>query len=223
MLNLRRQNRLNTTMMKKFAALFITLMFSTMASAIPLRFEEGKHYQVISSVASSEPKLTEYFSFYCPHCFKFEPIAKILAKSLPANAKFEKSHVDFMRTAPKEIQGALTRALVVSEKLGVDDKVIPAIFNQLHVKRVAFKSDDDIINLVSTLGVDTEKFTKLFNSSGAKRAAENMKKVQHDLSKRNVLTSVPMFIVNDKYKINARELRSEQDYKDLIAFLLAMK
>ena len=211
-------------MMKKFVALFITLMFTTMASAIPLRFEEGKHYEVINSVASSEAKLTEYFSFYCPHCFRFEPLAKSLRESLPENAKFQKSHVDFMRVVSTDIQAALTRAMVVGKKLKMGDKVVGAIFDRIHVQRKAFKSEDDVLDHVSTIkGIDMAKFTKLFNSNGAKRAAEKMKAAQNDLTSRNVLTSVPLFIVNDKYKINGRELRSEQEYKDLIAYLIKLK
>lgn len=194
-----------------------------MASAIPLRFEEGKHYEVIGTVASPEPRLTEYFSFYCPHCFRFEPVAKSLKASLPKNAKFVKNHVDFMRMASAEIQGALTRAMVVGEKLGMGDKVTEAIFNRIHVKREPFRSEKDVSEFIATLGGDTEKFMKLLNSSGAKRAAGKMKSMQDKLSQQGVLKSVPMFIVNDKYKVVTTSLSSEQEYKDLVAYLLTLK
>lgn len=209
--------------MKKFAVLFIALVFSSVASAIPLRFEEGKHYEVISNVASPEPRLTEYFSFYCPHCFRFEPLAKSLKASLPKNAKFVKNHVDFMRNASPETQAALSRAMIVGQKMGMGDKVTEAIFNRIHVKREPFGSEKDVAAFVATLGGNSEKFQKLLNSSGAKRAAGKMKTMQDKLSQQGVLTSVPLFIVNDKYKINSREVRSEQEYKDLIAYLIALK
>lgn len=210
--------------MKKFAVLFIALIFSSVASAIPLRFEEGKHYEVIGTVASPEPRLTEYFSFYCPHCFRFEPLAKSLKASLPKNAKFVKNHVDFMRIASPETQAALTRAMVVGEKLGIGEKVTEAIFNRIHVKREPFGDEKDVAEFVTTLGgKDAKKFAKLLDSSGAKRAVGKMKKMQDSLSKQGVLTSVPMFIVNDKYKIVSSALRSEQEYKDLVAYLLTLK
>lgn len=209
--------------MKKFAALFIAFIFTSVASAIPLRFEEGKHYEVISNVSTPEPTLTEYFSFYCPHCFRFEPLAKSLKASLPKNAKFVKSHVDFMRNASKETQGALSRAMIVGEKMKMGDKVTEAIFEHIHVKRESFNSEEDVTKFMATLGGDTKKLQKLLNSSGAKRAAGKMKTMQEKLSAQNVLTSVPMFIVNGKYKINSRELRSEQEYKDLVAYLIALK
>jgi thiol:disulfide interchange protein DsbA len=211
------------TIMKKFAVLFIALVFSTMASAIPLRFEEGKHYEVIAKVASDKPNLTEYFSFYCPHCFRFESVANELEKSMPEGAKFVKSHVDFMRSASPAVQQALTRAMVAGDKMGMKHKVVDAIFKQIHVDRKPFTGEDDVHALISTLGGDSDKFKKLMSSFGIKGAANKMKKTQDDLTARNILTSVPLFIVNDKYKINAKELKSMDDYKELVAFLLTMK
>lgn len=64
---------------------------------------------------------------------------------------------------------------------------------------------------------------KLLNSSGAKRAAGKMKSMQDKLSQQGVLKSVPMFIVNDKYKVVTTSLSSEQEYKDLVAYLLTLK
>lgn len=209
--------------MKKIAVLLITLLFTTMASAVPLRFEEGKHYEIISQTASSKPKLTEYFSFYCPHCFRFEMVAKALERNLPKDAKFVKSHVDFMRSASPEVQASLTRAMVAAEKMGVKEKVVEAIFSRIHVDRKPFKDVTDVNKLVADLGVDASKFDKLVNSFGVKGAAKKMKKVQDELTGKGVLTSVPMFIVNDKYKILPQELKSMEDYKDIVAYLLTLK
>lgn len=208
--------------MKKIAAILITLVFSSMASAIPLLFEEGKHYQVIPGVASAEPKLTEYFSFYCPSCFRFEPVANMLKNNLPEGVKFEKSHVDFMRNTSPETQQALSRAMIVSKKLQLSDQVISDIFAQIHVKRQPFQSEQDIIAYIDTLGDHSDKFKQLFNSSGAKRAAKEMKKAQDKLQESGSLTGVPMFVVNDKYKILTRSLKSEKEYRDLVNYLLTL-
>ena len=198
-------------------------MISLNAHSVPLRFEEGKHYQVISKTASSEPKLTEYFSFYCGACFKFEPLVNSLKTKLPEDAKFVKSHVDFIRAASPEIQAGLAKAFVVAERMGNKQAVIDAIFKQIHIDRKPFESDQDIIALAASVGIDKAKFTKMYNNQGAKREAKKMKTMQNQLTQQGILQGVPMFIVNDKYKINNRELRSEQEYQDLIAFLLSMK
>ncbi|MCJ8271124.1 MAG: thiol:disulfide interchange protein DsbA/DsbL [Psychrosphaera sp.] len=209
--------------MKKFAVLFITLLFSSMVSAIPLRFEEGKHYQVVNKVADTNPNVTEYFSFYCQHCFKFERIVEQIEKSMPKGAQFKKSHVDFMRNASAATQQSLSRALVVGEKMGIGHKITAAIFKQIHVDIKPFKSDDDIKALFAANGADVDQYSKLMKSFGVKGAANKMKKDQDSLSSRQILDSVPMLIVNNKFKINSREIRSLDDYNALIEFLLAMK
>jgi thiol:disulfide interchange protein DsbA len=206
--------------MKKFAVLFFALVFSTVASAIPLRFEEGKHYEVISKNASTTPVVTEYFSFYCPHCYKFEFVAKGMEKALPKGVKFEKSHVDFMRSASQETQQNLSRAMVAAEKLGLGHKIIDAIFDQIHKQRKPFKDMADIKKLFVANGVSEDKFDKAMNSFSVKGAANKMKKSQDDLSNRRVMTGVPMFIVNNKYKLLSKELRSIEDYNELVQFLL---
>jgi thiol:disulfide interchange protein DsbA len=209
--------------MKKFAVLFVTLLFSTMVSAIPLRFEEDKHYQVISKTASTTPVVTEYFSFYCPHCFKFEFVAKGIEKALPAGTKFEKSHVDFMRSASQETQQLLSRALIASQKLKLGHKIIDAIFDHIHTQSKPFSDINDIKALFVANGIAAEEFDNAMNSFSVKGAANKMKKAQEDLSNRQVMTGVPMFIVNNKYKIISKELRSQQDYNDLVQFLLTKK
>jgi thiol:disulfide interchange protein DsbA len=210
-------------MMKKFAVLCITLLFSSMVSAIPLRFEEGKHYQVINKVADTTPNVTEYFSFYCPHCFKFERIVEQIEKSMPKGAQFKKSHVDFMRNASSATQQSLSKALVVGEKMGIGHKITAAIFKQIHVDIKPFKDESDIKALFAANGADVVKFEKLMKSFGVKGAANKMKKAQESLSNSKVLDSVPMLIVNNKFKINSREIRTLDDYNALIEMLLAMK
>jgi len=210
-------------MIKTLSALCSLILFCATASAVPLRFEEGKHYEVIGKVASEKPRLTEYFSFYCPHCFRFEQVAQALEQSLPQDAKFVKNHVDFMRAASKEVQNALARAMVAAEKVGMKQQVVNAIFKQIHVDRRPFNTENDVVNLFSQLGGDSKKLIELMNSFAVKGSVNKMKQQQQDLSTRKVLTGVPMFIVNDKYKILPKELKSLDDYKDLVAMLLSMK
>lgn len=65
--------------MKKLFALFSMLMLSLSAQAA--QFNEGEHYKVLDLEASNKPVVTEFFSFYCPHCNSFEPIIQQLKSS----------------------------------------------------------------------------------------------------------------------------------------------
>ena len=55
----------------KLSLLLLCLPFAVLAA----NFEVGNQYTVIDIEKSTTPQVTEYFSFYCPHCFKFEPVA----------------------------------------------------------------------------------------------------------------------------------------------------
>ena len=108
--------------------------------------------------------------------------------------------MDFLRAAGPEIQLMLTKALVTSERLNVP-QVSKSIFEYIHNQRGVFTELKDIRNLFLIHNVDGKKFDKAFNSFAVKAAASKMKKEQEQLSRRQVLTGVPTFIVNGKYKI----------------------
>jgi len=206
--------------MKKFVLLLFISVFTSAANSIPLLFEEGKHYQVINDKASTAPNVTEFFSFYCPHCFRFESLAKDIENTLPENVTFKKSHVEFMRSAPADIQQALTRALVLANKLDNKDKIIADIFAQIHTKRKGFKNKNEVKEIFLSNGVDEEFYDEKMKSRNVKGIAYRMKNRQENLSMRKILTGVPMFIINNKYKILSKELHSKEDYIKLVNFLL---
>ena len=187
--------------MKKLLGLFTALMFSVGAMAADL--QEGVHYEVIdkNSKGTTKPEIKEFFSYYCPHCMSFEPLAKRLKENAKKEGyKFVKSHVDFLRAAGPDIQMMLTKAMITAEQLKVP-QVSDAIFNYIHKQRAAFTKEKDIKNLFLLNGVDSAKFDKVFNSFAVTAAAKKMKKDQNKWSQKRVLTGVPTFIVNDKYKL----------------------
>ena len=187
--------------------------------SVACKKHDGKH--AVEAIA--KPEVKEYFSFYCGGCNAFEPIAQSLAKKLPENVEFKKSHVDFIRAASPDIQNALTRAYLVAKNLGKGDQVANAIFNQIHRARAPFANENDIRNLVLIHDIDGETFDKAMKSFSVRGAANQMKKEQDALSARRVLTGVPTFIVNGKYKILNQGLSREnqdEEFKQLVNFLL---
>ncbi len=171
------------------------------ANVSAIEIEEGVHYEVINTTATATPEVKEFFSYYCPHCHNFEPLADSLKEAAKTdNFKFVKSHVDFLPAAGPDIQLMLTKALVTSEVLKVP-AVSTAIFEYIHKQRGIFTEEKDVRNIFLIHNVDGDKFDKAFNSFAVKAAASKMKKEQESLSRRRVLTGVPTFIVNGKYKI----------------------
>ncbi|WP_352289794.1 DsbA family protein, partial [Psychrobacter sp. GW64-MNA-CIBAN-0177] len=79
-------------------------------AALAANFEVGNQYTVIDIEKSTTPQVTEYFSFYCPHCFKFEPVAHAIEENLPTGAVFIKNHVNFLGGVSPQAQSNLSLA-----------------------------------------------------------------------------------------------------------------
>ncbi|MBL4941555.1 MAG: thiol:disulfide interchange protein DsbA/DsbL [Colwellia sp.] len=215
--------------MKKIHQLFMVLLMPLLAFSITAnaeKYSEGKQYTKVSETVSRNAEVREYFSFYCPACFRFEPLMKTVKKNLTDDVKFERNHVDFLRAASPKIQGMLSKAIVAAEQLGMEKKLVAAIFNYIHVQKAVITSEKDIRNIFVLNGADGDKFDKLMKSFSVNAKAKAMKKKQDVMSKSGALKSVPTIIVNGKYRINVSAVDKnnfEQDYQNLINHLLTLK
>jgi len=210
--------------MKKLVSLFALMLLPVFAFAA--NYTEGEHYTKVDEEITAKPEVREFFSFYCPHCFQFEPFMATLKTSIPEGVKFEMNHVDFLRAASPKVQQMLSQAVVVAHQMGLEKKVIGALFNYIHVQKAVFTSEKDIRNVFVLNGADGEKFDKLMNSFGVVSKAKAMKKQQEYFVQKRALTGVPTVIVNGKYRVDAKGLDKsnfEQDYINLVNYLLTLK
>ncbi len=199
-------------------------LFACNASAE--KFVAGEHYEVVAEKASAKPEIKEFFSFYCGHCFAFEPIANKLSKNLPQGVELEKVHVDFLQAASPQMQNALSRAYVVGKAAGKGEQVAEMIFNYIHRQRASFSNDTDIRNLLLVNDFDAATFDNNFNSMKVLSAAAKMKEHQNFWSENKTLTGVPMVLVNGKYKLKFDKLNPDNfdaELQQLVSYLLAKK
>jgi thiol:disulfide interchange protein DsbA len=215
--------------MKKMQKLFMVLLmplFALSITACAEKYTEGKQYTKVNETVSAKAEVREYFSFYCPHCLRFEPFMETVKKNLPEGVKFERNHVDFLRAASPQIQAMLTKSVVVAEQLGMGDKLVGAVFNYIQIQKAAITTEKDIRNIFVLNGADGVKFDKLMKSFSVNSRAKSMKKHQDFMAKNGALKGVPTIIVNGKYRINSQELDKnnfEQDYQNLIKHLITLK
>ncbi len=209
-------------MLKKLLLVLGTLALSLNLNAAP--YQEGKHYSVLPNAATSAPEVREYFSFYCGACKGFNTVLPEIMASLGKDVALKKTHVDFMGGVTPEIQFLLTKALIVAEEVEIDKKFSSALFNYLQVERAKISNEKDIRNIFILSGGDGVTFDKSIKSFGVISKAKRNKKIQDDLAKQRLLSSVPTFVVNGKYVINAKALDRNDyinDYKKIIAFLVS--
>ncbi len=215
--------------MNKMQQLFMVLLMPLFAFSITAyaeKYTEGKQYTKVNETVSAKAEVREYFSFYCPHCLRFEPFMETVKNNLPDGVTFERNHVDFLRVASPKVQAMLTKSVIVAEQLGMDNKLVGAVFNYVQVQRAVITSEKDIRNIFVLHGADGDKFDKLMKSFSVNSKAKSMKHNQDTMSKKGALTGVPTLIVNGKYRINNKELDKnnfEKDYQNLITYLLTLK
>ncbi len=207
--------------MKKFALLIMLVLLVPLQACAAEKWQEGEHYEELDKPLSEKPQVAEFFSYWCPHCYRTEPFIVKLKAALDKGVKFEKVHVNFMPYTSKEIQDDVTRAMLLGKALKQEDQLSGAIFNYIHRQRATITGMKDLRNIFVINGVDGEKFDSLVNSFGVKSQLAKNNKVIDDY--RNVVRSVPTFIVNGKYKVQFTRDMTEQDRLDLINFLAAKK
>ena len=199
--------------------LSIFIFMSSNASINAVEFTEGDYYIEIKGDMTKEKEITEFFSFYCTHCFKQEPLMNELIAFLPADITFKKNHVDNMPGQSLKIEQALTKALITAEILKVKDKIVPAIFKYIHTDKAKFDNEQDIKNIFLINGVDNSQFDKTFASF---HVANQFKKMQHKTKslRQQGIGAVPTLIINGKYKPVTNNIKSMDEYKNLISYLL---
>ncbi|PAR37442.1 thiol:disulfide interchange protein DsbA/DsbL [Vibrio metoecus] len=200
--------------MKKLFALVATLMLSV--SAYAAQFKEGEYYQVLKTPVSSTPMVSEFFSFYCPHCNTFEPIIAQLKQKLPEGVTLQKNHVSFMGGAMGK---AMSKAYATMIALEVEDKMVPVMFNRVHTLRKPPKDEQELRQIFLDEGVDAAKFDAAYNGFAVDSMVRRFDKLFQDSG----LTGVPAVIVNNRYLVQGQSVKSLDEYFELVNFLLTQK
>ncbi|WP_217511688.1 thiol:disulfide interchange protein DsbA/DsbL [Vibrio metschnikovii] len=197
--------------MKKLFALVAALILSLSAHAA--QFKEGVHYKVLDLPKASQPSVSEYFSFYCPHCYSFEPIIKQLKEQLPAEVRLQKNHVSFMGG---NMGKSMSKAYATMLALNVEEQMLPVMFNRIHNQRKAPKNDQELRQIFTDEGIDGAKFDAAFNGFAVDSMVRRFDKQFQDSG----LTGVPAVVVNNRYLVQAQGIKTVDEYFELVNYLL---
>ncbi len=204
--------------MKKFALLILmAFLVPLQACAQESKWQEGKHYQVLDEEATASPEVKEFFSFWCPACYNFEPLVDQIKAKLADDVKFTKVHVNFMGFTGPDVQDDATRAMMIGQAIKQEEKLNEAIFTYIHKQRAKPSGMKDFKNIFVVNGVDNAEFDKLANSFGVNSMLKKNNQ-QIDIY-REYLNGVPTFIVNGKYKPTFTRDMTADDIVDLIVWL----
>ncbi|WP_298443142.1 thiol:disulfide interchange protein DsbA/DsbL [uncultured Ferrimonas sp.] len=201
--------------MKKLMGMVFALMLTPLAWAAD--FQEGTHYQIVSSApVNGAPTVTEYFSFYCPHCYNFaKTYVQPIKSGLGEGVKFEQAHVDFINRDGANSGAQLSRALAIAKVLKVEDTIEMALFGAIHDAKRKFATESAIKQLFIDNGVSGDDYDKAAKSFPVNAMVKKWKKDQVSSGIRGV----PALIVNNKYQVEMSSIKSLDELHQLLNYL----
>lgn len=182
-----------------FLCLFLVTLGET-ARAEGYQYEEGTHYVKLDiPVRTRDPKVvevTEYFSYGCPHCYRFEPLIAQWKETLPADVRFNRTPAVWRVTGYE----LYARTYYTLQALGVLEDLHGPLFTAIHGERRRLLDLKSMAEFVASHGVDAHTFVKTFNDSFGVKAM-----YQQAIARQKIYRSggVPAVIVNGKYRIEA--------------------
>ncbi|MDO6620823.1 MULTISPECIES: thiol:disulfide interchange protein DsbA/DsbL [unclassified Shewanella] len=199
--------------MKKALLMAAALLLAPMA-ATAADYKEGVHYTVINEgPATSKPEITEFFSFFCGHCYNFsKTVVPKIEATLPEGVAFNQAHVEFIGA---DMGVEMSRAFAIAHQLNVEKKVEPAIFAAIHDKKQRFTNLNDIRMVFIANGVDGKDF-----DAAAKSFMVNaqMSKMKRDTQNAKI-SGVPSLVVNGKYRVETGAIKSYDELLDIAYYL----
>ena len=187
------------------------------------QFEEGTHF---SRMVPAQPTLgsadkievVEVFWYGCNHCFDFEPYINRWAEDAPDNARFVRMPALWNPLVKLHGQLYYTEdVLAANGKLADREGFRNAVFLEYHRRGNRLTSEAAIFDVFQRFGVSEEDFQSTWSSF---EVAQKLR-VAEDLARRYGVASVPMVIVNGKYRTSAAEAGSYPKLIEVIEELIA--
>lgn len=195
--------------------LLVLLPVTLSAVAAPYRFEEGTHYVALAvPYETADPdriEVTEYFSYRCQHCFRFDPVIEEWKSALPADVLFNRTPA--MWNPQDEV---LAQTYYALRSIGQLEAIHTAIFQAIHLQGRQFPDPVEMTEYLAELGVDAEAFSRAYKSFAVRANAQQARARANMYRAR----AVPTIMVNGKYRISGDLAGSNTAMLEVADFLI---
>ena len=189
------------------------LLLSTF-NALAREYKPGVDYEVKDTKLTEKPEIREFFSFFCPHCYEVEQMFTPLNKEFVNKAEVVYNPV-------WQIGGELGKrtqsAYAVAKKLGKANEIRALLFKRIKQTDGHLQANDDFAYIFDIVGVNAKSYRDELKTAEVKTLISNYNQKISDYG----LNSVPQIIVNGKYLINLSNVQDQNDYKNLVSYLLS--
>ena len=219
----------------RIAWLTLTLLGAASVAYGDSRWVAGVHYFLISpaqptGLPAGKIQVTEIFSYACPGCNRFYPVADRLQAALPANAVMDFLPASFR---PDEDWPMFQRAYLTAKEMGIDKRTHDAMFDAVWKSGELAVFDpatqrarhppptliDAARFYAQAAGVKPETFLATATSF-----AVDVKVQQADELIRNYgIGETPSIVVNGKYRLNPVSAGGYDETIELVKWLVAQE
>ncbi len=191
------------------------LMIFGLTGLVWADYTEGKDYELLTTAqpapTDGKVEVIEFFSYACPHCYRFEPYIEQWLKTKPDNVEF--IHVPAVFSKNWE---ALATLYYAAEALGVQEKMHPLIFEAMHGKGKKIRSFDDLKALFEANGISGEKLQQAMNSFAVTAKTRRAKTMTQTYG----IKSVPNMVIQGKYRTNSTMAGGHEKVFNVVDFLV---
>lgn len=177
-------------------------------------YKPGVDYEIKETKLTKKPEIREFFSFFCPHCYEVEQMFTPLNKEFVNKAEVVYNPV-------WQIGGELGKrtqsAYAVAKKLGKENEIRALLFKRIKQTEGHLQANDDFAYIFDIVGVNAKSYRDELKTAEVKTLISNYNQKISDYG----LNSVPQIIVNGKYLINLSNVQDQNDYKNLVSYLLS--
>lgn len=186
---------------------------SASASA-PAPYTEGDQYVTLPGPhqrysSDGKVEVVEVFSYECPHCAHFAPIAEKLRKALPEGAVFKLLPAPFSQSWLP-----FARAYYAADKLGVVDRTHLQLFAAKFAEHYPINTLDELADFYAREGVNRDEFMRIATSP------EATAKLKADLAllQKWQVDGTPTMVVDGKYRVTDN-VHTQQEIADVALWL----
>jgi thiol:disulfide interchange protein DsbA len=106
-------------------------------------------------------EVIEFFAYYCPHCYAWEPQLTEWVKKQGDNIVFKRVHIQLNAAVlPQE------RLFYTLEAMGLLPRYHEKVFDAMHGDGPRLRSDEEVFDWAAKNGIDREKFVDVYRSFG---------------------------------------------------------
>lgn len=127
--------------------------------------QAGSQYLVLPSVQPTDTgakvEVIEFFAYYCPHCYAFEPALEAWVKKQGDNIVFKRVHIQGGASVlPQQ------RLFYTLDAMGLLNQYHQKVFDAMHQQHLRLSSDEQVFDWVASSGIDRAKFVDTYRSFG---------------------------------------------------------